>query len=96
MTDNQVKFTKSQREADKAVHQGSMYTRHKRLVRGVKWRCDLRDDCNGGVVLNDQDIVVEKGAHTHVADWGRCKARECVVDLNGKLNGPAAPPLPQL
>jgi len=28
--------------------------------------------------------IIEKGDHTHTADWGRCKAREYVVSLKKK------------
>jgi len=61
-----------------------MHTRHKELARGAKWRCDLRGECSGYLVLNDDYKIIEKGDHTHTADWGRYKAREYVVSLKKK------------
>ena len=84
MSASQVRYTKSQRGAVKVIHEGFMYTRHRELARGGKWRCDLRGECSGYLILNDDDNIIEKGDHTHTADWGRCKVRECVVSLKKK------------
>ena len=71
MSASQVSYTKSQRGADEVIHEGFMHTHYKELARGVKWRCDLRGECSGYLVLNDDYKIIKKGDHTHTADWGR-------------------------
>jgi len=78
-----LRFTKTTHGARKLIYQGYMFTRHKEVAEGERWRCDQRNQfkCSGAVVLDENDRVVRAEDHNHAADWGRCKARECVVQL---------------
>ena len=40
--------------------------------------------CAGNAADTSFSTTIEKGDHTHTADWGRCIAREYVVSLKKK------------
>ncbi|KAJ4438628.1 hypothetical protein ANN_14575 [Periplaneta americana] len=41
----EIRFTKSERDSDKLIYLGYMYTRLRENKNGVVWRCDMRGGC---------------------------------------------------
>jgi hypothetical protein len=62
-----VRYTTSQRGAQKAIHGGFLYTKHRTGQDGVSWRCDQTGKCLGRITArivrryehykNDDDVV---------------------------------------